>query len=80
MIAYEIEPDIAERAVANLARYPQVEVRARSGVDDLPAADAIHRQRRRHASPSRLARRAQARRKARLSLSRRRARPAPCSS
>ncbi len=34
--AYEIEPDIAERAVANLARYSQVEVRARSGVDDLP--------------------------------------------
>ncbi len=35
--AYEIEPDIAERAAANLARYPQVEVRARSGVEDLPA-------------------------------------------
>ena len=42
VIAYEIEPDIAERAAANLARYPQVEVRARSGVDDLPAADAIY--------------------------------------
>jgi protein-L-isoaspartate(D-aspartate) O-methyltransferase len=41
VIAYEIEPDIAERAAANLARYPQVEVRARSGVDDLPAANAI---------------------------------------
>ena len=41
VIAYEIEPDLAERAAANLARYPQVEVRARSGVDDLPAADAI---------------------------------------
>jgi protein-L-isoaspartate(D-aspartate) O-methyltransferase len=41
VIAYEIEPDIAERAAANLARYPQVEVRARSGVDDLPDADAI---------------------------------------
>jgi protein-L-isoaspartate(D-aspartate) O-methyltransferase len=42
VIAYEIEPDIAERAAANLARYPQVEVRARSGVDDLPAAEAIY--------------------------------------
>ena len=40
--AYEIEPDIAARAVANLARYPQVEVRARSGVEDLPQADAIY--------------------------------------
>ena len=35
MIAYEIEPDIAERAAANLACYSQVEVRARSGVEDL---------------------------------------------
>jgi protein-L-isoaspartate(D-aspartate) O-methyltransferase len=42
VIAYEIEPDIAGRAAANLARYPQVEVRARSGVEDLPAADAIY--------------------------------------
>jgi protein-L-isoaspartate(D-aspartate) O-methyltransferase len=42
VIAYEIEPDLAERAAANLARYPQVEVRARSGVDDLPAAEAIY--------------------------------------
>jgi protein-L-isoaspartate(D-aspartate) O-methyltransferase len=42
VVAYEIEPDIAERAKANLARYPQVEVRARSGVADLPAADAIY--------------------------------------
>jgi protein-L-isoaspartate(D-aspartate) O-methyltransferase len=42
VIAYEIEPDIAERAKANLARFPQVEVRARSGVDDLPKADAIY--------------------------------------
>ena len=40
--AYEIEPDIAARAAANLARYPQVEVRARSGVEDLPQADAIY--------------------------------------
>jgi protein-L-isoaspartate(D-aspartate) O-methyltransferase len=42
VIAYEIEPDIAERAAANFARFPQVEVRARSGVEDLPAADAIY--------------------------------------
>ena len=42
VIAYEIEPDIAERAAANLAGYPQVEVRARSGVEDLPLADAIY--------------------------------------
>jgi protein-L-isoaspartate(D-aspartate) O-methyltransferase len=42
VIAYEIEPDIAERAAANLARYAHVEVRARSGVDDLPDADAIY--------------------------------------
>ena len=42
VIAYEIEPDIAERAAANLARYPQVEVRARSGVEDLPLSDAIY--------------------------------------
>jgi protein-L-isoaspartate(D-aspartate) O-methyltransferase len=40
--AYEIEPDLAERAAANLARYPQVEVHARSGVENLPAADAIY--------------------------------------
>ena len=42
VIAYEIEPHIAERAAANLARYPQVELRACSGVDDLPLADAIY--------------------------------------
>ena len=42
VIAYEIERDIAERAAANLARYPQVEVRARSGVENLPPADAIY--------------------------------------
>jgi protein-L-isoaspartate(D-aspartate) O-methyltransferase len=42
VIAYEIEPDLAERAAANLARFPQVEVRARSGVEDLPDADAIY--------------------------------------
>jgi len=42
VIAYEIAPDIAARAAANLARYPQVEVRARSGVEHLPQADAIY--------------------------------------
>ncbi|HEY1864678.1 MAG TPA: hypothetical protein VGG77_13550 [Roseiarcus sp.] len=42
VIAYEIEPDIAARAGTNLARYPQVEVRARSGIEDLPEADAIY--------------------------------------
>ncbi len=42
VIAYEIATDIAVRAAANLARYPRVEVRARSGVEDLPAADAIY--------------------------------------
>ncbi len=42
VVAYEIEPDIAERARINLARYPQVEVRARSGIEDLPEADAIY--------------------------------------
>ncbi|MBV9288633.1 MAG: methyltransferase [Hyphomicrobiales bacterium] len=38
VIAYEIETDIAERARANLATYPQVEVRARSGAGPQPAA------------------------------------------
>jgi protein-L-isoaspartate(D-aspartate) O-methyltransferase len=42
VIAYEIAPDIAARAAANLAGYPQVEVRARSGVGELPQADAIY--------------------------------------
>jgi protein-L-isoaspartate(D-aspartate) O-methyltransferase len=42
VIAYEIEPDIARRAAANLAPYPQVEVRPRSGVKDLPLADAVY--------------------------------------
>ena len=42
VIAYEIAPDIAARAAANLARYPQVEVRARSGAELLPQADAIY--------------------------------------
>ena len=42
VIAYEIEPDIAERAKVNLARFSQVEVRAESGVGALPKADAIY--------------------------------------
>ena len=42
VIAYEIAPDIAVRAAANLSRYPQVEVRARSGVEDLPQADVLY--------------------------------------
>jgi protein-L-isoaspartate(D-aspartate) O-methyltransferase len=43
VVAYEIEPDIAQRASANLTRYRQVEVRAQSGVGtDLPDADAIY--------------------------------------
>ena len=42
VIAYEIAQDIAARAAANLSPYPQVEVRARSGVEDLPQADAIY--------------------------------------
>ncbi|HEY5203217.1 MAG TPA: methyltransferase [Roseiarcus sp.] len=42
VIAYEIAPDIAARAAANLARYPWVAVRARSGVETLPPADAIY--------------------------------------
>ena len=42
VIAYEIAPDIAKRAASNLNPYPQVEVRARSGVEGLPLADAIY--------------------------------------
>jgi protein-L-isoaspartate(D-aspartate) O-methyltransferase len=43
VIAYEIEPDIAERARLNLVGYPQVEVRAHSGVGEaLPRADCIY--------------------------------------
>jgi protein-L-isoaspartate(D-aspartate) O-methyltransferase len=42
VFAYEIEPDIAERARMNLAGYAQVEVRARPGIEDLPEADAIY--------------------------------------
>lgn len=43
VFAYEIEQDIAARARGNLADWPQVELRARSGVGEtLPAADAIY--------------------------------------
>jgi len=43
VIAYEIQPDIAERARANLMGFPQAEVRARSGVDEAPPkADCIY--------------------------------------
>jgi protein-L-isoaspartate(D-aspartate) O-methyltransferase len=42
VIAYEVAPDIAKRAAANLARYPQVEVRAHSGVEDLAEAHALY--------------------------------------
>ncbi|WP_347710510.1 protein-L-isoaspartate O-methyltransferase family protein [Methylobacterium tardum] len=41
--AFEIDPDLAARATANLAPWPWVQVCARSGVaDPLPAADAIY--------------------------------------
>jgi protein-L-isoaspartate(D-aspartate) O-methyltransferase len=43
MDAYEIEPDLAERAKANLAALPQVEVHARSGaMEPFPECDAIY--------------------------------------
>ena len=43
VIAYEIEADIAEMARRNLAGFPQVEVRATSGIaPGLPKADAIY--------------------------------------
>jgi protein-L-isoaspartate(D-aspartate) O-methyltransferase len=42
VFAYEVEPVIAGRAKANLARCLQVEVRARSGVEDLPPAEAVY--------------------------------------
>ncbi len=42
-IGYEIDPDIAARARANLRGFPNVVIEARSGVtQDLPAADAIY--------------------------------------
>lgn len=43
VIAYEIEADLAARAAANLAPWPQVEVRAASGTAaPLPSADVIY--------------------------------------
>jgi protein-L-isoaspartate(D-aspartate) O-methyltransferase len=43
VFAYEIEADIAEKARKNLAGFPEVEVRAASGVaGGLPKADAIY--------------------------------------
>jgi protein-L-isoaspartate(D-aspartate) O-methyltransferase len=43
VFAYEIEADIAERARLNLEHFPQVKVRARSGVEEnLPKADCIY--------------------------------------
>jgi protein-L-isoaspartate(D-aspartate) O-methyltransferase len=41
--AYEIEPDLAERARANLAEFSQVEVHSRSGaVEPLPECDILY--------------------------------------
>ncbi|MGB6692223.1 MAG: protein-L-isoaspartate(D-aspartate) O-methyltransferase [Terracidiphilus sp.] len=41
--AYEIEPDLAERARANLADFQQVEVHSRSGtLEPLPQCDALY--------------------------------------
>lgn len=42
VFAYEIDTKVAERARANLASYPQVEVLARSGIEDLPPVDCIY--------------------------------------
>jgi protein-L-isoaspartate(D-aspartate) O-methyltransferase len=43
VIAYEIEPSLAERAAANLAGYSNVIVHARSGSEGpLPAADVVY--------------------------------------
>jgi protein-L-isoaspartate(D-aspartate) O-methyltransferase len=41
--AYEIEPDLAARAIANLRNAPHAEVQARSGIGDgLPKVDAVY--------------------------------------
>jgi protein-L-isoaspartate(D-aspartate) O-methyltransferase len=41
--AYEIEPDLARRASANLAEFPHVRVHSRSGTEgELPACDAVY--------------------------------------
>lgn len=43
VVAYEIDPALAQRARDNLGPWPQVELRARSGIaDDLPKSDAIY--------------------------------------
>ncbi len=43
VLAYEIDPELAARARSNLAGYPNMEVRDRSGTDGpLPACDAIY--------------------------------------
>ena len=42
VFAYEIEPEIAERARANLAGYDQVEVLARNGIEGLPPVDCVY--------------------------------------
>lgn len=43
VIAYEVEPQLAERATHNLATLPQVHVRATSGAEaPLPACDVIY--------------------------------------
>ena len=43
VVAFEIDPDLARRAEANLAHLPWVSVEARSGsVDGLPPADAVY--------------------------------------
>jgi protein-L-isoaspartate(D-aspartate) O-methyltransferase len=43
VIAYEIEPELARRAIENLSPWDNVEVRIASGVDDdLPHCDAIY--------------------------------------
>ena len=41
--AYEIEPELAQRAIRNLAEYPNVSVHSRSGAEGpLPACDVIY--------------------------------------
>lgn len=43
VVAYEIEDDLAARAVTNLADFPQVKVCARSAIEpNLPASDIIY--------------------------------------
>lgn len=41
--AYEIEPDLARQAIANLAEFPQVAVHGRSGIEaPLPGCDVLY--------------------------------------